>query len=58
MNNQNIMLGYPPPKEKIEKSKNVRQLIFMNVGNVFLIFPFLLREYHLLSQNTESSLEQ
>ena len=31
MNDQNIMLGYPPSMEKLEKSKNVNQLILMNV---------------------------
>ena len=30
MNNQNIMFGLSPPMEKLEKSKNVRQLILMN----------------------------
>ena len=58
MNDQNIMLGYPPPMEKIEKSKNVNKLILMNVYNIFLIDHFLLKEYNLFSQNTESSLEQ
>ena len=42
--------------EKVEKSKNVKQYILMNVD--FSIYRFLLREYHLFSQNTESSLEQ
>ena len=31
MNDQNIMFGYPFPMEKYEKSKNVNQLILMNV---------------------------
>ena len=33
MNNQNIMLGYPPSMVKLEKSKNIKQLILMNVEN-------------------------
>ena len=57
MNDQNIMFGYTPPMEKLEKSKNVNKLILMNV-QFFLIDPFLLKEYNLLSQNIESSLEQ
>ena len=47
-----------PPTEKLEKSKNVNQLILMISENNFLIDPFLLKEYNLFSQNTESSLEQ
>ena len=35
MNNQNIMLGYPPPFGKLEKLKNVKQSILMNDGNNF-----------------------
>ena len=32
MNNQNIMFGLSlPPMEKLKKSKNVKQLILMNV---------------------------
>ena len=42
MNDQNIMFGYTPPIEKLEKSKNVKQLILMNV-NFFLMDPFLLK---------------
>ena len=56
MSDQNILFGYTPPMEKIEKSKNVKQFIFMNVP--FFIDPFLLKEYHLFSQKIESSLEQ
>ena len=44
-------------KKIFKKSKNVKQLILMNVQNIFLIDPFLLKEYNLFSQNTESSLE-
>ena len=58
MNDQNIMFGYPPPMEKIENSKNVNQLTLMNVQNIILIDPFLLKEYNLCSPNNESSLEQ
>ena len=37
MNNQNIMFGlYPSPMEKLEKSKNDKQYVLMNVENVFL----------------------
>ena len=56
MNDKNIMFGYPP-MEKFEKSKNVNQLILMDVY-FFWIDPFLPREYNLFSQNTEISLEQ
>ena len=55
MNDQNIMFGDPPLWNFFEKSKNVNEL---NLMNVFLIDPFLLREYNLFTQNTESSLEQ
>ena len=47
-----------PPMEKSEKSKNVNQLILMNVQNSFLIDLVLLKEYSLFNQNTERSLEQ
>ena len=47
-----------PLMEELEKSKNVKQYILMNVENIFLIHPVLHREYYLFSQNTESSLEQ
>ena len=57
MNNQNIMLGYPPPMEKLEKSKNDKHLILMNV-EYFFGRPLSNREYHVFSLNTESSLEQ
>ena len=30
MNNQNIMLGYPPPMKKIEKLDNIKRFILMN----------------------------
>ena len=33
MDNQNIMFGLSPPMEKLEKSKNVKQYILMNVEN-------------------------
>ena len=39
MNNQNIMFGYTPPMEKLEKSKNVKQYILMNVENNFFGIP-------------------
>ena len=42
MNDQNIMLGYPPSMEKLGKSKNVNQLILMNVWNSFSYTPFYL----------------
>ena len=32
MNDQNIMFGYTPPMEKLEKLKNVNDLILMNVS--------------------------
>ena len=55
MNDQNIMFGYTP---LLKKSKNVNQLILINVQNKNLIDPFLLKEYNLFSQNTERFLEQ
>ena len=59
MNDQNIMFGYTPRIKKFEKSKKkINKLILTNVQNIFLIDPFLLREYNLFSQNTENSLEQ
>ena len=51
MNDQNTI-------EKLEKSKNVNQLMLMTIQNIIFIDPFLLEEYYLFSQNTESSLEQ
>ena len=49
---------YPLPShvETIEKSKNVKQIILMNVQ--FLYRTLLLKEYTLLRQSTDSSLEQ
>ena len=44
--------------ENLEKSKNVNRLILMDVQKNFLIDHFLLKEYNLFNQNTESSLEQ
>ena len=45
--------------EKLEKLKIFKQYILMNVDKIiFLIYLVLLREYYLLSQNTESSIEQ
>ena len=35
MNDQNIIFGYTPPMEKLEKSKNVKQLILMNAEIIF-----------------------
>ena len=58
MNNQNIMFGYNPHMEELKKSKNVNQLVFINVQNVFIVYPFQIKEYNLFIQNTESSLEQ
>ena len=58
MNDQNIMFGYTPLMEQIEKSKNFNQLILMNFQNNILLVPVLLKEYNLFGQNNESSLEQ
>ena len=44
--------------KNIEKLKNVKQLVLMNVRNNFFDRPILLKEYNLFIQNTESSLEQ
>ena len=38
INYQNIMFGYTP-MEKIEKSKNIDQLIMINVQNIFFDRP-------------------
>ena len=35
MNDQNIIFGCTPPMEKLEKSKNVKQLILMNAEIIF-----------------------
>ena len=35
MNNKNFIFGYPPPKEKLESLKHVKQSIFMNVEIYF-----------------------
>ena len=40
MNNQNIMFGLYPPMEKLEKSKNVKQYILMNVERKYWYAPF------------------
>ena len=56
MINQNIMLGCPPPMEKLEKSENIKQLIVMNVENFVLIYPFLLGGYHLFGQKLRALL--
>ena len=37
MNDQNIMFGYTPPIEKLEKSKKTNRLILTNVQ--FLYIP-------------------
>ena len=58
MNDQNIMFGYTSPMEKLEKSRNVNQLILMNVQKNVLILLVVLKEYNLINQNTEISLEQ
>ena len=57
MNDQNILFGYTLPMEKIEKPKNVKQLILMDVRFNCFIHPFLLKEYNSFSKNTESSLQ-
>ena len=57
MNDQNIIFGYPPllKTRKIEKCQSIN---FDECLNHFFIELGLLKEYHLFSQNTESSLEQ
>ena len=45
-----ICLGYPSPMEKVEKSKNDNLYVLMNFEIVFLIYPFLHREYYLFGQ--------
>ena len=57
MNNQDIMFGYTSLHKN---SKNRKMLInyFDEYPKIFLIDSFLIKEYNLFSQNTESSLEQ
>ena len=58
MNDQIILCWLSPPMEIFGKSKNINQLILMNVKILFLIDPVLPREFNLFSQNTKRSLEQ
>ena len=37
MNNQNIVFGWSLPYGKLEKSKNIKQYVLMNVENIFFI---------------------
>ena len=48
MNNQNIYFGETPPYERDQKSKNVKESIFMNVQNICLMSPYLLKEYNFI----------
>ena len=59
MNDQNIMFGYtsPPPYGKTRKLEKYRSINFDECP-IFLIETFLIKEYNLFSQNTESSHEQ
>ena len=43
MNDQNIMFGYTPPMEKIEKCQSIH---FDECSKYFFIDPFLLKEYN------------
>ena len=47
-----------PPMKNIEKSKNVKELILMNVQNNFSTTTCLLGDRNWFRQNIESSLEQ
>ena len=47
---QNIMFGYNPPMEKLEKSKNFNQLFLMNVQDIFWLAPFYLMNIIYLSK--------
>ena len=60
INFQNIMFGYTPPlygkSRKIEKMSTNQFWWVLRI--IYLIDPFILKEYNLCSQNTENSLEQ
>ena len=51
-----IIFFVRPPYEKYQKVEKCQHLILMNVQNIFLMLPFLPKEYNLFSQNTEISL--
>ena len=57
VNDQNIMLGYPPAMEN-SKDRQMSINYFWLIIEEKLIDPFLLKEYNLFSQNNESSFEQ
>ena len=52
-----LFLGYPSPMEKLENRKMTNN-IFWWMSKIFLLRPFLHREYYQFSQNSASSLEQ
>ena len=57
MNDQIVLAR--PPYEKYQKIEKCQTINFDECPQYcFLIDPFLLKEYSLFSQNTESSLEQ
>ena len=58
MNNRNIMLEISLPYETSRKFEIKNKYVLMNGENIFLMNPFLHREYYLFSKNSESSLEQ
>ena len=55
MNDQLFLVRFPYEKDhKVEKC----QTFNFDECSIFLMHPFLIKEYNLFSQNTESSLEQ
>ena len=58
MDNQILCLGYPSPMEKLENQKMSNNMFWWMLKIIFLMDPFIHREYYLFSQNSESSLEQ
>ena len=57
MNDQNILFGYTP-LWKMSKNQKYQSNNFDKCPKYFIIDPFLLKEYNLFIQNTESYLEQ
>ena len=58
MNDQNNIFGYNRPYLKTRNIEKFQLINFDECLEQFIMHPFLLREYNLFGQNTESSLEQ
>ena len=58
MNNRNNMFLISPPYWRSRKIEKWLLICFDECWKYFLMYPFLYGEYHLFSQNIESSLEQ